>query len=178
MDDESILDALRAGDPAAVRALRARYRGRLVAVVAQICGDLGVAEEMSEDILSDFVVDHAPGLRAAGAMGGYLRLMAVRRAVRHRDRGRRHVALGDEVAGEAPALEAALDAPARHARLADCVAELPVRTQRMLRLRFGGEASLGEVGAALGLSKQFVARVVGDALARLRRCLLRAGFGA
>lgn len=177
MDDESLLDALRSGDPAGVLALRARYRGRLVAVVAQICGDLGVAEEMSEDILSDFVVDHAAGLRAAGAMGGYLRLMAVRRAVRHRDRGRRHVALPVELCGEAPSMEAALDGPARHARLTDCLAELPVRTQRMLRLRFGREASLAEVGAALGLSKQFVARVVGEALARLRRCLARAGVG-
>lgn len=177
MDDETLLAGLHASDPAAISHLRARYRGRLIATIARICGDRRLAAEMSDDILADFVLDHAPRLRAAAAASRYLHLMAVRRAVRHRDRGHRHDPLPPALVGDAdPAtrLDAALDAPVMRARLADCLAEQPQRTQHMLRMRYGRDATLAAIGDALDLSKQFVGRTLTAALAALRRCLVRA----
>ena len=175
MDHAALLDALANDRPAGIAALRRAFRGRLVATIVRITGDRQVAEELSDDILTDFVIDHAPRLRAAAALPRYLRLMAVRRAVRHRDRGRRHGPLPPELPGidPTPMLDRALDAAGHHARLADCIAEQPLRIRRILRMRFAREASLRAIGEALGLSKQFVGRTLKAALATLGKCMAR-----
>lgn len=178
MHDETSLDALAAADPAAIEALERRYGRRLRAVVARICGPGFPAAELAHDVVVDFALDHAARLRDPAAIGRYLRLMAVRRAVRLRDRGRRHGPVDEVSAGDpSGAWVAALDAPGRHARLADCLAELPPRTGRMLRMRFARDATTVAIGEALGVSKQYVSRVINDALARLRRCMTRGMTG-
>lgn len=175
MHDDALLDALAAADPVAIEALERRYGGRLRAVVATICGAGFPVAELVHDVVVDFALDHAPRLREPAAIGRYLRVMAVRRAVRLRDRGRRHGPVGEALSAGDPsaAWAAAVDAPGRHARLADCLAELPPRTGRMLRMRFGRDATTVAIGEALGVSKQYVSRVINDALARLRRCMTR-----
>jgi RNA polymerase primary sigma factor len=79
--------------------------------------------------------------------------------------------IGDEAAGEAPFRSCEASDLSR--RLESALDELHPRERQVLRLRFGldrgHERTLGEVGEALGISRERIRQIEADGLSKLRR---------
>ena len=78
--------------------------------------------------------------------------------------GNENSSLGDLLGGEDPQLEHTLDMAAVWTHWAD----LPVRQQRMLMMRFYGNMTQTEIGERLGISQMHVSRLLAEALHYLR----------
>ncbi|MFC5724778.1 RNA polymerase sigma factor SigF [Streptomyces gamaensis] len=84
---------------------------------------------------------------------------------------------GDESGGASYAerigeLDPALEGVENLHALRPLVAELSERDRQILRMRFGGEMTQSEIGAALGVSQMHVSRLLARIIARLRAGLL------
>ena len=171
------LAGLRAGDAAAQARFWEEHRARVFRHCARVLGAGRDAEELAQDVLSEFIFERAARLARDEAALAYLRLMAVRRALRHRDRQRRlH---GREMAEQedpdaAAAVFRAGDAAALR-RLPDCLERLTPKAREALLLRYRRELTTARIGEIVGGSKQYIGRLLRQSLARLRDCLERRG---
>jgi RNA polymerase sigma factor (sigma-70 family) len=142
-------------------------------ICAHILGFGPEAMDMAVEVLCDFIFKYVHQLGNPHSARSYLRLMATRRSLRHRD-GR--CELGDENADNLPD-NAAVD-PEEAAgfsillpRLADCLARLRPKAQQVIRLRYGREMTNESIGDLVGGSKQYIGRLVRRSLVLLRACL-------
>lgn len=124
----------------------------------------------------DFAFEHVDRVEHPRAVASYLRLMAVRRARRLKTLQNRHETVCEERAGpenQEQAMAEAIDAPARRACLSRCVEAQDQKSRQMLRMRFYAERSVTEIGREMGVSKQYVSRIMRRALEALRGCVSR-----
>lgn len=172
--DAALIDRVRVRDPAAILELRQILFPRLAAVCTHVLKDPALAEEIAEDVWMDFVFDSIQRVEQPEAIGTYLRVMAVRRCVRVRERRMRHEELGERSrAGSDPEGEviSALDWPDRRLSLEACLGLLSARARQILRLRFHLDQTQETIGESLGFSKQYAGRVLKRSLEALRVCL-------
>lgn len=149
---------------------------RLQAVCAHVLGDRVRAEDLAEDVLMDFAFEHVDRVEHPRAVSSYLRLMAVRRARRIKQKQNRHESVSPERSSGVDvegAMVAAIDAPGRKACLAECIGAQDSKARTMLRLRFHNERSVTDIGREMGVSKQYVSRIMRRALDALRGCVSR-----
>lgn len=176
MDDDELLRRLKLRDGHAQIELRKRMFHRLRAVSVQVLGDRVRAEDLAEDVLMDFAFEHVDRVEHPRAVASYLRLMAVRRACRLRTLQNRHETVREDRSGPSnteQAIVEAIDAPARQACLSHCVDAQDHKSRQMLRLRFYSERSVTDIGREMGVSKQYVSRIMRRALEALRGCVSR-----
>ena len=55
--------------------------------------------------------------------------------------------------------------------LRSVIADLPVRTRRIMQMRFANEMTQAEIAQAVGLSQMHISRILATTLAYLRRAL-------
>lgn len=149
---------------------------RLRAVCAHVLHDRVRAEDLAEDVLMDFAFEHVDRVEHPRAVPSYLRLMAVRRARRIKQKQNRHEEVSPERTSgvdEERALVTAIDAPARKACLSRCIDAQDKKARTMLRLRFYNERTVTDIGREMGVSKQYVSRIMRRALDALRGCVSR-----
>lgn len=176
MNDDELLRRLKRRDGRAQLELRKRMFHRLLAVCTHILGDRVRAEDLAEDVLMDFVFEHVDRVEHPRAVASYLRLMAVRRARRIRQKQNRHESVRVDRArpvDEESSMVEAIDAPNRQACLAKCIDQQDKKARQMLRLRFYNEMSVTDIGRQMGVSKQYVSRIMKRALEALRGCVSR-----
>lgn len=176
MNDDELLRRLKQRDGRAQLELRKRMFHRLLAVCTHILGDRVRAEDLAEDVLMDFAFEHVDRVEHPRAVASYLRLMAVRRARRIRQKQNRHESGHIERArpvDEERMLVDAIDAPQRQACLSRCIEKQDKKARQMLRLRFYNELSVTAIGQQMGVSKQYVSRIMKRALEALRGCVSR-----
>ena len=174
MTDAELLEGLVARSREAQVAFWPRCMRRVLPICKRILKDGALAEDVAGDIYLDFVFDHAARLRSPEALDAYLRFMAVRRACRVRDRRATCAELPESRAQEpadAVPVDEAVAEREEAERLRRCLEQLEPRAERMVRLRFAGDRTVAEVGAAVGVSKQYASRVIQQALAALRACM-------
>lgn len=173
--DKEILERLRARDVETQLWVHQRYGPQVRAACEHLLDDTITAEQASVDIMTDFLFVHVDRMRSANAIGAYLRMAAVRRCVRIRELQKRHDDIGDLVPStdenQEDLLLGAMDNQAPIVKMLDCLQHLQQKPQRMLRLRFGHGQTLEGVGQSLGVSKQYVSRVINKSLKALRRCM-------
>lgn len=176
--DFSLLPRLCDGDPGAQKELRERVYPRLLATCEQVMGDRVLAEEIAADIWMDFIYDHVHKLKKEGAIGAYLRTIAIRRCVRIKNWRTRH----QDIAACAPIAAGSdtedgwigqLDQEKRLSRLESCIKQLSERARAILRLRFYKDMTQDSIGQSIGVSKQYAGRVINGSLKQLRRCMER-----
>lgn len=100
-------------------------------------------------------------VRAAQAAGGAYRSMSLSAAVSGADS---ETSILDRMGSEDPTLGLVDE----WASVADAVAMLPERDQRILALRFGHDLTQSEIAAVIGVSQMHISRLLSGALARLR----------
>lgn len=167
------LDRLRAGDRAAQAEVFEAHRRALVRLAASLLPPGGDAEALVADLFIDFFQVYVRELRAAQSIPAYLKIMVVRRASRLKARLARSAPMPErEPADPKPAgAEESLQQQTYLRWLEQCVAALTARSRSVLRLQFGHDLSLSDVGARLGVSKQAVGKMSLKSLQALRECL-------
>lgn len=174
MDPGETLTLLRARDAGAQAQLREQLFPRVLGTCLQILRDEVAAREMAEDIWTDFLFGKVDGIEHPRAMAAYLKLMAVRRCRRLRERSARHTA-AVELQHQGPDPERlvleAHDVVRQHALLAACLELLSPKAHQVVRLRYAEELTQEEIGVRIGASKQYAGRVLGRSLEQLRRCM-------
>lgn len=177
------MQAMTASSPRAIersvddfeRLFRAEYR-RVVAVAARVLADAGEAEDVAQEVFSDFHRLH--DARAPWAAGWLHRAAAHRalNAIRTRERrGRRE----SSAALERPLPEDPADAVVRAEEkraVRAALARLPEKSASVLALRYAG-LSYAEVAAALGVGVNSVGTILKRAEAKLRREVERGTSG-
>lgn len=176
--DPTLLAAAQAGDAEAFCALVAGEEARLVRQATLLCRDATLAEDLAQETL-------VAAWKSLRRFDGSCRLSTWLHAIllhRHhkalrRARIRPFFCLDPHARDEALRRLHALDgSPAAEAERAEqservraCVAALPEKHRRVIILRFFGEASLAEIGAALGCSVGTVKSRLFHALEKLRK---------
>lgn len=171
------LERLKRRDSAAQAELIREETPRVVGVVGSILGKGSRADTLVADLFTDFCMHAVDRVRDGRAVPAYLRMMAVRRARREKERLERHAEWSESAGGVMPdaCAEVALDAKRRRTKLARCLEGLQARSRETLRLHYGHDLSYSEIGARIGRSKQAVGKAVQKDLEALRRCLERQG---
>lgn len=170
----AMLERLRARDPGAQQELRKRLFGKVKAVCLKVLQNKELAEETAEDIWMDFVYQHVDKVQEEHALGAYLRMMTVRRCVRIRQWQARHDELADQAALSAGSEQDAvnsLDEMNQVELLERCFSRLSPKVRRVLRLRYFSEMTQDAIGQALGVSKQYVNKVLMKSLEKIRACM-------
>ena len=165
--------ALQAGDRQAQAAFWAEQLPRVRALCARVLGRGPDAEELAQDVLTEFVFERAPRLERPEAAYAYLKLMALRRAQRYRERRRElpEEELPVPVDGDAlDAIERRGEAAAL-GRLGECLGRLTEKARKVLQLRYGSELTNEHIGELVGGSKQYIGKLLRKSLEALRSCL-------
>ena len=177
-DVTSLVVALRHADDTARRALFRRYMPALHRRAVSILRNDGDAYDVSAGLLIDFIDTYCHGFEGTieRSLQGYLKVALVRRC-------QAYAAYRSDMASvdvdHVPAGPAEADDPLVLARLERCLAALPPRTRRILRLKYAADHDNASIGQMLGVSRaaisQHLIHPIKGALARLRRCINRPG---
>jgi RNA polymerase sigma-70 factor, ECF subfamily len=171
--DPLLVAGLRAGDAASQRQFWRSSWPDVFRVVCRVLGPGVQASEIAVDVLTDFLIHYVHQLEDPRAVRAYLRLMALRRALKARAQGQRSVTCDMDDLG---AVESrGVDESAAHqimlGRLERCLGGLTGKAQQALALRFRGGVTDEKIGDVLGVSKQYVGRFVDKSIVALRKCL-------
>lgn len=169
-----MLEQLKSGDAGAQARWWKRGRPAVRAICAHILGAGPEAEDLADEVMTDFLFKYVQQLSREEALESYLRLMAVRRALRARELRRRTIfqelpqksedrPLPDEVAGWAQLVP----------RLPDCLGKLTPKARQAIRLRFQADLTHENIGGMIGGSKQYIGRLLNQSIRALRDCLER-----
>ncbi|MCK6547642.1 sigma-70 family RNA polymerase sigma factor [Myxococcota bacterium] len=176
--DDAELARLRAGDADLLRRVWLTERPIVSAICAGILGDGPDARDVADAVMLDFLFVRIHQLHEARSLGAYLQLMAARRALRLRDRLRRAVPtdLDDRADDAAQTPEQSAELRSALSALAGCLHHLTPKSQEAVRLRYYDDLTQEQIGALLGVSKQYVGRILSKSMETLRECLRAAGF--
>lgn len=165
---EPVLDAARAGDPAAFAALIRLHQPAVFALALRICGNRADAEEVAQD---GFLQLHRnlAGLRTAAHVRHWLLRAISHRAIDQIRRRRREPA----AAGDAPGLELLTEEvragdPLLARALSRLIGELAPAARAVLVLRFQEDLEPAEIAETLGLPVNTVKSHLRRSLERLR----------
>lgn len=168
MADAQDLEAIAAGDAAAVAALYGALAPRLFAFARRLLPVQADAEECVQEVFVSLVERSRRGEPVQDA-GAYL-FASLRHAVGARARrGERLAALH---ARAAPAEEPRIEGPGPEARaLARALQALPQEQREVVALKVDGELTFAEIGVVLGVGLNTAASRYRYALEKLRKAL-------
>ncbi|MBN2531190.1 MAG: sigma-70 family RNA polymerase sigma factor [Deltaproteobacteria bacterium] len=172
MDEHGMLEGLCQRDSNCLKLFWDRYWSGVYAICARILGKNTDATDLAVDLLTEFIDIRVQNVEKAAAMGGYLRLMAVRRALDLRKKRSRMSELGDEIwdTGSASPEEMAAIATLMP-RLENCLPKLSEKAQQTLRLKYVEQWSNEHIGSIVGGSRQYIGRLIQQSLELLRTCV-------
>lgn len=155
-------------DPAAFAALYRRYVTPIYRYLYSRVGSAADAEDLTAQVFTE-ALEGLRRYREQGSFAAWLFTIARRRAADHHRRQRSHVPLDealDHPADDGDPLANLVQDEAL-GRLATLVAQLDEEQQELLRLRFAGGLTYGEIGAMVGRSEAAVKMAVHRLLRRL-----------
>ncbi len=165
-DDAALVKAAKR-DCRAFAGLYRRYVTPVYRYLYSRVGDRACAEDLTSQVFAE-ALEALPGYHEHGRFSAWLFTIAHRRAADHHRRARQALPLAD---GAGPAAQSdPLGAVLRQealGRLAALIAGLDGEEQELLRLRFAGDLTYGEMAAALGRSEAAVKMATHRLLRRL-----------
>lgn len=170
---ERLVELLKQGDGSAQESFFRSYWDRVYFICVRILHDNANACDVALDVLTDFIYTYVHKITTTAAVGSYIRLMAVRRSLRYKERMYR---AGDEahlerLADVGCSPEERANATVIMPRLDSCLSELTPKAQQVIRLRFGKEMTNETIGSLVGGSKQYIGKLIRKSLETLKRCL-------
>jgi RNA polymerase sigma factor (sigma-70 family) len=176
VEDATLASGLMARDDAVIEIFWRVYFEKLYPICAYILGDGPDALDATVDLMVDFIESHVDRLAKPESLYSYLRLMAVRRSLRLRDRRQKTIEFkeGDH-AGVNSSMEEVVWAGQLMPLLDECLGSVTLKAQKALRLKYGNKISNEQIGRHIGGSKQYIGRLIRDALKALRLCIEHKG---
>ncbi|MBN2525312.1 MAG: sigma-70 family RNA polymerase sigma factor [Deltaproteobacteria bacterium] len=145
----------------------------VLAICSRILGSGPQSIDVTTDLLNDFLFHYVQNLKNPHGAWSYLKLMAIRRAVRERQRMMTGEPFDDQQmdypGGEMDDVETTVLLP----KLNQCLALLTPKAQSTVRLKYRQGMSNEQIGHVVGGSKQYIGRLLTQSLAALRECLQR-----
>jgi RNA polymerase sigma factor (sigma-70 family) len=170
---ERLLERLKALDPSAQSAFWREKRDGIYAICAHVLGRGDNAQEVTDDVLVDFLFRYVHHVSDSTRVDAYIRLMAARRAVRFRNMARRvhQQDMDEHIDGReiGPEDRAILSNQGR--RVVACMSRLTPKARRVLDLRFRSDLTNDRIGELLGGSKQYIGRLIKRSLELLQQCM-------
>jgi RNA polymerase sigma-70 factor (ECF subfamily) len=173
MDEDQLVTALKARDPAATRELVGAYGDRLLRSAFTLCGN----ETEAQDLVQDTFIQ---AMRSAGRFQGrstvYTWLHGILlNLTRHYHRNRKWIVYDDRPAGRevSPSEEspAPLDCGTASVALAEALRQLSRAHREAIVLRYYEDMKIQEIARRLGISKGTVKSRLHYALAELQKLL-------
>jgi RNA polymerase sigma-70 factor (ECF subfamily) len=173
-DMDYLVEELQAGNPIAQQVLWQAYLPKITGICRRIVKDPLIADEIAVEVLGDFVIRYVHTIENPAATVAYLRLTAIRRARKMKEKRDRNVELPDDLGKESQIATQTEDG-ALHAvvepRLEKCLEKLKPKARRMVQLSFFKELNHKQIGEILGSSGQYVGRMISKSLTFLKRCI-------
>jgi len=177
VDDEKLVLALRAGDPAALRELLGANGDRLVRSAFLLCGSEAEAQDLAQETLLQ-ALQSVHRFRARSAVYTWLHGILLNLS-RHYHRDRQRLVYDDElvgqtrVAAEEEQSPSPMDVATSRSALAQALAQLSCPHREVLILRFYENMKLHEIARHLGISKGTVKSRLHYAIGRMQQLLPR-----
>ena len=172
MEDAILAAGLKARDDAAMEFFWREYFKKLYPICAHILGDGPDALDTTVDLMVDFIETNVYRLSKPSALYSYLRLTAVRRSVRIRDRrGKTEALNANEHVSQTSSAEEHVWTGELMPLLEQCQGAVTKKAQTALRLKYGNDMPNEQIGRCLGGSKQYIGRLIRDSLKALRHCI-------
>ena len=175
--DEELMLAYGEGNAAAFDALYRRHKGPLYRYLLRQCRDVGVAEELFQDVWTN-VIRARSAYRVSARFATYLYHIAHNRLIDHYRRGSPAalVSFDDDGEGEALDLPAprraepqvAFEARAEAARLLELLAALPEAQREAFVLQHEAGMSIEEIAEATGVTHETAKSRLRYAMKKLR----------
>jgi RNA polymerase sigma-70 factor (ECF subfamily) len=155
-------------DPAAFAALYRRYVTPIYRYLYSRVGEAAAAEDLTSQVFIE-ALEGLAGYREQGHFAAWLFTIARHRAADHYRRRRPHLTLDEGMDSPAGAESPLVGLVREEAlqRLAALVADLGEDQQELLRLRFAGGLTYGQIGSVVGRSEAAVKMAVHRLLRRL-----------
>ena len=169
-----IIVRLQKNDQEAQRLFWSSQWSYVFAICAHILGKGAAATDLAVDVLTAFMFEYVHGLAHPATAKVYLRLMAVRRSLQKRKEQRVFVDLQNwETLVEEGARTPEDQALCRAAmpRLEGCLSRLSPNAQQIIRLSYTQGMGNNRIADLLGVSKQYIGKLIKKSLERLRRCM-------
>jgi len=145
----------------------------VLAICSRVLGQGPTAVDVTTDLLNDFMFHYVENLSNPHGAWSYIKLMAIRRSVRERQRllnGERF----DELRVSPPENAGAnAEPPILMTSLEKCMETLTPKAQSALRLKYRNGLSNEQIGDMLGGTKQYIGRLMQKSLTLIRECLQR-----
>ncbi len=171
MGESGWLRRLVAQEPDAQKAFWQAYRPLVLPICVHVLGDRSQAQDITDEVMIDFIFDAVHRLRSEQAALAYLRLMAARRAIRYRDRRRGEVDQAEQLIDLGQAPDEAAQVNLLLPKLEVCMEKLTPKARKALRLRFVAELTNERIGQMIGGSRQYIGRLITKSLSALGRCI-------
>ena len=172
MDDAALVQGLIGRDKDAQYLFWHRFWPRVYPICVRILRDKPDAVDLTVDVLTDFMGQRVLDIDKPGAMGAYLRLMAVRRALDAKIKQTKSISLDFDIAdGSAQTPEEQADVERLMPYLDRCLTHLNDKARQTLRLKYTEQWTNEHIGQIVGGSKQYIGRLIRQSLELLRSCI-------
>ncbi len=173
MDDRDLLERLRGGDHAAFEAIFKQWYEPVVRSANRVLHDVGVAEELSQDVFLEFW-RRRETLAADSSVAGYLMQAVRNRALnhlRHLAVQKKSVVYVEALSEPAEQADVAMQGNEVERAIATAIAALPPRTREVFVMSRERGLRYSEIAEQLGISVKAVEANMSRALRMLRESL-------
>ena len=131
------------------------------------------AAEVAVDVMADFMTSYVRNIADPQSADAYLRLMAVRRSLKFKNRRDRSVPLTFEEVVDTNCVNPELRAVdvMLMPKLRECLEQMTPKAQTAVRMRYRRHMTTEEIGRLVGASKQYIGRLLKQSIEFLRQCM-------
>jgi RNA polymerase sigma factor (sigma-70 family) len=175
-DPSVLLARLKDRDIVAQQELLKEHDGWIMAICVKQLGDRELARECTQDIFHDFLIKYVDNIRDARAIPAYLRMMAVHRTQRLKIFRQKHQSFEEQIGDACQETEEsqrveAVDREIFLHRLHNCLHKLTDKARKVVKLHYYQELTMAQTGERMGVSRQYVSKVITKGLTVLKRCM-------
>ena len=144
-------------------------------ICLHLLGSEAEATEVVVEVLTEFIMKYVHIIENPLSMNSYVRLMATRKCLKIKRNWQRQVSLDFDMFEGENSFNPEEQAIIVHLvpRLSECMTHLTPKAQTALQLRYRSEMTKTAISDLLGVSKQYLGRLLKRSLELLKRCLER-----
>ncbi|MBN1961414.1 MAG: RNA polymerase sigma factor [Deltaproteobacteria bacterium] len=178
IENSELMAGIKQNDEEAHRRFWSIYFPIVHGICMKVLGEGFSANEISVEVLDDFLTKYIHTLESPKAILTYLQLMATRRSIKEKQRldTAYDYHIENQVALNTVSPEDRATYHLIMPRLNICLNKLTPKVQRIVKMRYFEELSNSDIAVRLGISKQYIGRMLNSTMVVLRKCLERATF--